>query len=138
MNKKERIIIMTKLAIYDKTHGEDDKRANGLFYRDYVYRRNFAFRFFALIGVLIPIAIYIVIMVLSEDMDFLGFDYIQFGINTAIIIAVVLGIYTFVGTRIATEEYTKIKSRLQEYFALIAKLEELDDKYDYKYDYEDF
>ena len=125
MIQKERIIIMTKLAIYDKTHGENDKLANGLFYRDYVYRRNFAFRFFALIGTLIPIAIYIVIMVLSEDMDFLEFDYVQFGINTAIIVVAVMGIYTFIGTRIATEEYTKIKLRLQEYFSLIAELEKL-------------
>ena len=123
----KRIILMTKLAIYDKTYGENDKRANDMFYRDYVYRRNFVFRFFALVGTLIPIFLSVVIMILNEDMDFLGFDYIQFGINTAIIIAIVMGVYTFIGTQIATEEYSKIKFRLKEYFSIIAELEKTED-----------
>lgn len=122
---KDQIILMSKLAVYDKTYGERDKRANGLFYRDYVYRRNFSFRCGALIGSLILIAFHFLALIINEEMDFFAFDYIQFGINAGIILGIIMVIYTFIGTRIATEEYKNIKLRLKDYFSLIRQLDEL-------------
>lgn len=123
--KKEEIILMTKLAIYDKTYGEKDKKANDMFYRDYVYRRNFYLRFFALIGTLIPIGLSVIYEVFIEDVDFLNFDYMEFGINVALIIIGVQLFYTLAGTKIATMEYREIKTRLKGYFALMKELDEL-------------
>lgn len=120
-----RIIIMSKMAIYDKTYGTEDKKANDLFYRDYVYRRNFIFRTCALIGTLIPIGISTVFLAISEDMDFLTFDYLGFLQNHAITIAIVMALYTFIGTKVATAEYKNIKIRLQAYFALMRELDEI-------------
>jgi len=116
---------MSKLAIYDKTHGQSDKMANDLFYRDYVYRKNFALRFAALLGCLIPIVLYMAYLVLSEDMDFFNFDYIQFVINASIYVGIIMVVYTFIGTKIFTHEYKEIKLRLQEYFTLMRRLETL-------------
>lgn len=124
----ERIKIMTKLAIYDKTYGESDKLANSLYYRDYVYRRNFKARAFALVGCLIPFGIYTIFLIIGYDIDLINFDYFGYLRNIGIIIAIIMVIYTLVGTRIATEEYKNIKLRLQEYFKLISELDEITNK----------
>jgi len=122
---KEKIIIMTKLAVYDKKYGEQDKLANEMFYRDYVYRRNFLLRTFAGVGCIIPATIYLLVLVLSEDMDFFNFDFVGYGINIFIITVAIMLFYTIIGTIIATKEYKNIKIRLQKYFGLIKKLEEI-------------
>lgn len=123
--KEEEIKLMAKLAVYDKTHGETDRAANGLYYRDYVYKKNFFIRFCALMGCLLPIILYVVTLFMDDGVDFLGFDYTGLLINMGTIIAVVLVAYTFVGTKIATAEYKAIKLRLKEYFTLMRELETL-------------
>ena len=122
---EEEIKIMTKLAIYDKTHGPSDRVANGLYYRDYVYRKNFFIRFCALIGCMMPIGLYVVTIFTDDTLDFLAYDYMGLLISLGTIIAVVMIAYTFIGTRIATEEYKDIKLRLKTYFTLIRELETL-------------
>jgi hypothetical protein len=49
----------------------------------------------------------------------------QYLINIGIIVAIVMGVYTFIGTKVATAEYKNIKIRLQQYFALMRELDEL-------------
>ena len=127
MIDEKKIRLMTKLALYDKTHGKSDKTVNELYYRDYVYRRNFRVRVFALFGTIVPIAFFTIYTVLDEDMDFFNFDYAQFGINIAIFVSIVLLVYTIIGTSVATAEYAAIRKRLKSYFAIIKELEELKD-----------
>jgi len=125
MINEEKIALMTKLAIYDKKYGENDKGVNDLYYRDYVYRRNFYVRTMAFLGCLIPIGLYAIYIILHEDTDFFALDYTQMAIRAGLFILVVMLAYTIIGTSIATAEYAKIKHRLKDYFGIIKKLEDL-------------
>lgn len=122
--EQERIAIMTKLAIYDKTHGEKDRNANGLFYRDYVYRRNFTLRLAAGVGVIIPFVFHFVFLFLTDGVDLLEFDFVEYFVNMGFVVGFVMILYTFIGSHIATAEYKNIKLRLQQYFALLRQLDE--------------
>ena len=130
MVSKEEIIIMSKLAIYDKNNGENDKKINGLYYRDYVYRKNFYARAFALLGCLIIIALYATNLLLDEQIDFFEIDFNLLAISSIQIIGVVMVLYTLIGTKISTTEYRKIKQRIKAYFLLIRDLEKLKEKPD--------
>ena len=140
MASKEEIIIMSKLAIYDKRHGENDKKINALYYRDYVYRRNLYARSLSLLGCLMIVVLYMTNILLDETADLFLIDFREIGINAAIFVSVVMVFYTMVGSRIATKEYKRIKKRIKLYFILIKELEELrekpdiddDDNYDFE------
>lgn len=121
---KERIKIMTKLAIYDKTHGESDRVANELFYRDYIYRTNFTLRLAAGIGVVIPFIFHFIFLFFTDGVDLLHFDFVGYFVNMGIVVGLVMVIYTFIGSHIATSEYKNIKLRLQHYFSLLRQLDE--------------
>lgn len=125
----ERMRVMTQLAIYDKEHGEVDRRANSLFYRDYVYTRNFKLRLAAGLGVAIPAAFHFVFLFFTEGIDLLEFDFVGYFINVGVTIGLVMLLYTLIGTQLATTEYKQIKLRLQRYFSLMRELDELDGLY---------
>ncbi|MCL1925474.1 MAG: hypothetical protein FWF50_07815 [Defluviitaleaceae bacterium] len=122
----EKIKIMAQLAIYDKTFGEDDKKANDLYYRDYIYRKNFNYRLAFSIGYLMIAAFYTLTIFMVPDIDLYNFDFIGFGRDLAIGAGVFLLIATLIGTVASSNDYKKIKYRLKGYFTLMNKLEELD------------
>lgn len=123
----ERIRIMTQLAIYDKAYGEADRRANSLFYRDYVYTRNFRLRLAAGVGVIIPFLFHFVFLFFTESLDLLHFDFVGYFVNMGVVIGLVMLVYTLLGTQLATTEYKNIKLRLQSYFSLMRELDALDE-----------
>ena len=116
---------MTKLAIYDKKYGETDKRVNDLYYRDYVYRKNFYVRLSAALGCVVLFGFYIANMLLSGEVDFFEMDYTNLVIDMGIFVGVVMLAFTLIGSHIATKEFKEIKNRLVGYFSLIKQLEEL-------------
>lgn len=128
MASKEEIIVMSKLAIYDKNYGENDKKINALYYRDYVYRKNFYARSLALLGSLIIIMLYASNILLNEEIDLFLIDFRSIAITAVKFIAALMVLYTVVGARISTVEYRKVKRRIKSYFLLIKSLEELREK----------
>lgn len=127
MISEEEIIIMTKLAIYDKKYGEQDKKANELYFKDYVYRKNFYARLLAFIGCIIVMLLYITYIILSDDLHNFLINYKQYALIMFIFIACVMIFYTFINTKIVTKDYKNIKNRLKSYFILIKELDKLKD-----------
>lgn len=124
----ERIKVMSKLAIYDKHFGEDDKKANDLYYRDYVYRKNFNYRMSFFIAYVMAVSFYVLITFLDPGIDLYNFDFLNFVTEIAIGAAVVLFAATFIGSIVASGDYKKIKYRLKGYFTLMSLLESLDNE----------
>ena len=124
----ERIKIMARLAIYDKTFGEDDKKANDLYYRDYVYRKNFNYRLAFLLGYIMMAIFYIVATFLDPSIDLYNFDFMQFGIDLSIGAGIMLLASTLIGSLASSSDYKRIKYRLKGYFSLMNELERLDRK----------
>ena len=123
MVDKEKLIIMSKLATYDKNLGRSDK-TQGEYYRgDYVYKKNLWTRFFAFLGAVILLGMYYVHRIFILEADIFQLDYIQELINAGTFIIAVLAVYTVISSVLATIEYHLSQKRLKQYFALIRKLD---------------
>lgn len=128
MVKKDEVILMTKLAIYDKKYGLKDKKANERFYKDYLYIKNFYTRLLVLLGCFIIIFIYIITMLLNDNADYFLLDFRLAGIFIAGFIGIIMLLYTVISTKIHSNDYKNIKKRLKAYFRLMKELENLRDK----------
>jgi len=140
-----KIIVMTKLAMYDKREGDADRRINEYFRHDYVYRQNTWTRFFVFLGGCILLALYWLHQGSVEGINILTFDYKKAAIDAAFFLAVLMTAYSLCGTQIALLEYNKAQKRLENYYALMDELrddyvpdaDEPDDEGGYEDDWDD-
>ena len=123
MIDREKIIIMTNLAIYDKNHGSNDSKANTFFRHDYVYWKNFWARLYALLGSLIIVGFYIIDKVVINEADLFEIDYRAEGIRILVFIVAVMFFVSLISSMKATREYTAIQKRIEEHLKLAEKLE---------------
>ena len=122
---KERIIIMSKLAVYDKNYGEKDRAAGKYFRTDYVYRKNMWTRFYVLVGCALIIGLYALRQFVVVGYDLLDFDYFGQLMNIGIFVLTMLVIYTLIGTKIYVSEYNRATRRLGNYLELIKLLNDM-------------
>jgi len=123
MLDKEKILIMTKLALYDKTYGETDGDANSFFRHDYVYWKNFGARMYALLGCAIVIGYYAINRIIVNGEDLFEIDYRMEGLRILLFIVVVLFICSTISSLKATREYSAMQKRIERHLKLTEKLE---------------
>ena len=122
---KERIIIMSKLAVYDKNYGEKDKAAAKFFRTDYVYRKNMWARFYVFAGCLMTAALYALRVFVVDGYDFFGYDYAGTLMSAGALVLAVMVAYTLIGTKIYVSEYNRSVRRLGNYLELIKLLNDM-------------
>jgi len=123
MVDKEKVIVMTNLAIYDKNYGDSDRKANTFFRHDYVYWKNFWARLYALLGSLILVGFYIIHRLVIIGEDLFEIDYRAEGVRILIFIVAVMVVVSGISSLKATREYSAIQKRINEYLKLSEKLE---------------
>ena len=128
MTSEEKIIIMTKLAIYDKRYGEADKEATSFFRHDYVYWQNFWNRFYALIGCFIIIGFYAFNRIFVNAEDVFEIDFRLEGFRALTFIVIVMFACSTISSLKSTREYSIIQKRLDKNLKLTEKLEGKGDK----------
>ncbi|MCL2874158.1 MAG: hypothetical protein FWE29_04420 [Defluviitaleaceae bacterium] len=122
---RDKIILMTKLALYDRRFGKRDKKAACFFRHDYIYLKNMWTRFFVICGLVIIFGLYWINIVFASGIDYFVENFVRhasFGLITMIIVCL---IYTAVGSVKATAEYEKAMKRLAKYNLLLGKLDEM-------------
>ena len=130
MVDNRRILLMAKLALYDKKYGNKDRKLNEFYQHDYIYKKNFVTRLYALIGGLILLMFYWLYQFFVMGIDLFDMDYQKAIIDSLLFLVALLATYTVIGSRIAIVEYKKAQSRLKKYFILIHRLERLKGKAD--------
>jgi len=125
MINKEKIVIMTKMAIYDKNFGEADRSSGSFFRHDYIYWKNFWARLSALFGCAIVVAAYVLDKIVIKSTDLFAIDYKQEGIKILTFVIVVLGIITFFNSIKATREYSAIEKRIASNLEYTKKLDRI-------------
>ena len=125
MINKEKIILMSKLAIYDKNFGEADKNGGSFFRHDYIYWKNFWARLNALLGCAIIVAVYVLDIIIIKGTDLFSIDYKQEGIKILTFVIIVLGIITFFNSIKATREYSAIEKRVASNLEYTKKLDRI-------------
>ena len=128
MINKQKIILMTKMAVYDKNEGAADRQANHYFRHDYIYRKNMWTRLCAGIGAVILLAVYWLKLIFFDGGQVLGEDLPQMFRNSVVFAAVVLVAYSIIGSLQAAKQYRKTQDRLEHYKRLTEKLERINDR----------
>lgn len=123
--RKEKVKIMTKLAIYEKNVGKEDFSVNSYFKSNYVSYNNFKTRLGVIVAMLIIFAGDIVRRLSKNMNSLLEIDYVRIGITYLIILAAVLILYTFLSTIIYKKRYQKAEIRINNYKGLLSKLDKI-------------
>jgi len=120
---EEKIITMTKLAIYDKDFAAEDENVDRFFRHDFIYRQNMWIRFYVLLGCLVIILFRALHMVVIEQRDLMALN-IRAELTKAVIFIIVAEVaYTIIGMIRYTVVYERSQDRIREYYALLDKLE---------------
>ena len=129
---RHKIIVMTRLALYDKHGGDADRVTCGFFRHDFIYRRNMATRLaVGVCGVLLALMYWLRAFFEDGLEDFFSATLQQDIIDTALFVVALMAAYTLIGTITGTREYYLAQERLRHYNSLtrqLAKLEEKTDK----------
>ena len=125
---KEKIIIMAKMAAYDKRDFSRDARANQYFRHDFIYKKNMSIRFGIGIGCIILVLFYALHLLVVQGVDIFALDFQTEGIRIAIFIIIVMIGYSFLGMVIFTREFIISSRRINKYFALMNQLNGSEDK----------
>ena len=119
---KERVILMSKLALYDKRFGKKDRKANEYFNGDYVYIKNSWTRFFVFVGCLLALALRWLYLLSEVDWDFMVINIQAELISAAVFIGAALFAYTIISSKIAYKEHKEASERVQRYYLMLSKI----------------
>ncbi|MCL2376006.1 MAG: hypothetical protein FWC76_01290 [Defluviitaleaceae bacterium] len=122
MYDKDKIRIMSKLAVYDKNDFERDSKSSQYFRHDYIYKHNMRMRFFLGIGCVILLFFY-VMHLLGEGVDIFTLDFEVEIMRLLFYALIIMFAYSFIGTIIYTREFIISERRINAYFALMRQLD---------------
>lgn len=122
MEDLKKIRIMTNLAIYDKHHGEEDRRITSHYRRDYVYKKNLSIRIGVLLGSAVLAMLYYGYKLFVAGTDIFATFTKEEAIKIGIVVAILLVIYTIIGTVVNRARYNLAEERCLKYEKMLAKL----------------
>lgn len=120
---KEKVKIMTNLAIYEKNLGKEDFEINEHFESNYISYNNFKTRLGIIIAMLMIFGGDILRRVSSDFNSIVEINYVNMGIKYLILLAIVLIIYTVISTIIYKKRYRSAEIRINKYKKLLNKLD---------------
>lgn len=127
MIEEEEIILMTKLALYEKKYGRKDRKRSSYFKWDYIYINNWYTR----LAVGVVIAIIISWMTLTDVYIKEIIPIFDIGLGEYLskyipMLIVLILSYTGLSTMIYNKKYEDTQKRLQEYEKLLKQLDEFE------------
>ncbi len=122
MHDEEKIIIMTKLALYERSHAEKDKEINNYFKHDYVYKKNTWTRFFVVLGGFLILILKYLYKFGIEKIDPFQLDYAKEASDAIFFLIFLIVVYTVIGTVICSKEYETGRRRLARYQKMLRSL----------------
>ena len=123
MTNEKKIIVMTKLALYDKHEGPADRAGSEYFRHDYIYKRNLGTRLSVGIGGILLLLIYWLQIILIDGADILEMDVRQHLTDSVLFLVALLALYSLIGTIQGTRQYYLLHKRLERYHRLTKQLE---------------
>jgi len=127
MVNKNKIILMSKMAVYDKRHREADRAIFSYFRRDYIYRKNTWTRLSVAMGSMVLLGLYWLHRIFIYGVDIQELDIQQSVIDSVLFLVAVMAFYTLVGTIQGTHQYHKVQKRVERYLAMMQRLGRMPD-----------
>lgn len=125
MIDQDRIILMTKLAVYEKKYIKEDRRRNSYYVEDYIYVKNFKTRFSVTLVVILFAAIDIMKMINQNVVIPTSLaSFIDSYIKPYLVpwIMILIG-YTILSTIIYQTRYALSQKRLKSYSKILKQLD---------------
>lgn len=125
MVNQEEIILMTKLALYEKKYGKQDKSRNAYFKWDYIYINNWYTRFAAGVAAFMIISWMVLTDIyLKEIMPVLDITLSHYLKKYTVLFGLIILVYTGVSTLIHNKWYEDTQKRLEKYECIIQELDD--------------
>jgi len=124
---QQKIVVMTKLALYDKHRAANDRVASDYFRHDYIYKKNLGTRLAVGLGGVLILALYWLRVVLMDGIDIFTLDLQHHLQESILFVLAILAVYSFIGTIQGTREYYLMQKGIKEYQANLRHLERLEE-----------
>lgn len=125
MIKKEKVKLMTHLAIYEQNEGKEDMKTNEYYKSNYVSFQNFKRRLGVTIALILIFGGHFSIVFMNNLYEMEQLDYMKYGSVYLIIWLVAMVVYTIIGTMKYSKKYEKAKARIDDYKAILNRLNKL-------------
>lgn len=123
MIKKEKVILMTKLAIYEKDNGKNDMKVMNYFKLDYIALNNFRVQLGVTIALLLIFGIHATGILIQNISHITDLNFVEVGKGYLKVWIIVIIIYTLISTAYSWYEYIKTEKRINIYTDLLKKVE---------------
>jgi|GEM_PF-372033 len=128
MVNRQKIITMTKLALYDKHEGAADRDANDYFRHDYIYKKNLGTRVCVAIGGAMILALQWMRIIFLEGVDIFEINVQDHLLESILFILALVAVYSLIGTVQGTREYYLVQKRLNRYQGMLRFLENAEER----------
>jgi hypothetical protein len=128
MVNRQKIITMTKLALYDKHEGASDREANDYFRHDYIYRKNLGTRISVGIAGIVLLVIHWIRIIFVDGVDIFEIRIQDHVLESVLFIVAIIAVYSLIGTIQGTREYYLVQKRLKRYLGMLRFLENADER----------
>ncbi len=124
MIDQDKIILMTKLAVYENKYIKEDRRRNSYYLEDYIYINNFKTR----LSVTIAVVLFVMLDIIENINHNIIFpdsimSFVKVYISPYLMPwIVILIIYTMVSTTVYSKRYALSQKRLKDYNKLLKQL----------------
>lgn len=125
MLNEERVILMTKMASYEKNEGKKNLEISNYFRSDYIGIQVLKSLLSATIAFVIGFALYILYDFEGFMQNFYKMDLISFAKNALMYYVLVVVVYGFISYLVYSYRYTKAKKSLKRYYNNLKKLNTL-------------
>jgi hypothetical protein len=122
MIDKDKVILMTQLAVYDKHGAEKDRKINDYFLHDFIYKNNMWTRFSVIAGSIILYFFYMLHRIFNQGLDIMTLDYIGELKKMGVFILAVALVYTVLGSIKSAYDYRKSQNMIKQYTKRLALL----------------
>lgn len=120
---KDRIRLLTRIAIHEKRYNKQDIKMNQYYRNDYIYKKNFINRIGIFIGLFLIFLLVVLDMVYIKQVDITTLDYKSLGLKFVIIGFIICAVYTIIGIFKYGKEYDESQKRYKQYFLMLSILD---------------
>ncbi|NLK22178.1 MAG: hypothetical protein GX308_08950 [Epulopiscium sp.] len=124
MIEEEKIKLMSKLAVYEKSYGTSDEKINKYYKSDYVYIQNWWSRISAVVGGILLIGLMLFHKIVAQEINVFDIDYRVYGTWIGIFMVILIVFYSLLSTYVYGKRYENAQGRINNYLQMLRQLDE--------------
>lgn len=128
MVDEEKVILMTKLAVFEKNKGKKDMIILNYFRSDFIGFKVLKAVLAATLSFLLVFVLYLLYNFETIMADIYKMDLVDVGKSILVIYLSIVGVYSVIVYAVYTHRYSKAKKELKDYYSKLKRLEIMNSK----------